>query len=176
MEVFSSSTSFKDNVVWRAEMGEVFQWMLDRSDESTIVAATDARSSKIRFNLQAIVFESQKDEQKHLENHILYKGIPSKEDIRFPNRRIYGALSNVQTVLGVLPVSGVRMVTRARENFSACGEKNSYPRSYSGLPWRSLASLPRMALDVKDGLTGISSPAYEEVVEKETKAKGHSLF
>ena len=175
-EAFSSATSFKDAVVWRAEMGEVLQWMLARSDAATIVAATDARSTKIRLKLQTIVFDVQKDEQKHLENHIMYKGIPRKDDIRFPSRKVYGALSNVETVLGVLPVARVRMQTRTRSNFSACGEKNTHTRSYSGVPWRSLSSLPRMAIDVKDGVTGITSPVYEELVAKETRTRGHPLF
>ena len=67
-------------------------------------------------------------------------------------------------------------MTRKRANFSACGEKNTHTRSYSGVPWRSLSSLPRMALDVKGGVTGIPSPAYEDLVVKETRARGHPLF
>ena len=108
--------------------GEVFRCMLANRDDNTIVAATDARSPKIRFQLQTIVFELQKDEQKHLENHIMYAGMPSKGDIRFPSRKIYGALPNVETVVGVLPVSRVRMKTRSRANVSACGEKNTHTR------------------------------------------------
>ena len=143
---------------------------------SSIVAATDARNPKIRFKLQSSVFESQRDENKHLENHIMYKGTPRKGDIRFPSRQVYGALSNMETVIGVLPVSRVRMMTRARANFSACGETNTHTRSYSGVPWRSFESLPRMALDVKDGVTGITSPVYEEPVMKETRTSGHPIF
>ena len=45
-ETFASATAYKDNVVWRAEMGDVFNWMLARSDEATIVAATDERKTK----------------------------------------------------------------------------------------------------------------------------------
>ena len=56
-EVFASATSYKENVAWRAEMGEVLQWMLARGDDSTIVAATGARNPKIRNKSQSIVFE-----------------------------------------------------------------------------------------------------------------------
>ena len=97
------------------------------------------------------------------------RGTPSKEDLCFPGRKGYGALSNVETVVGVLPVSRARMKTQARANFSACGEKNTHTRSYSGVPWRSLNSLPRMALDLKDGVTGIPSLVYGELVCKDTK-------
>ena len=67
-------------------------------------------------------------------------------------------------------------MTRARANFSACGETNTHTRSYSGVPWRSFESLPRMALDVKDGVTGVASPVYEEHVMKVTRTRGHPIF
>ena len=39
-----------------------------------------------------------------------------------------------------------------------------------------MASLPRVALSVKEGLTGVTAPTFNEVVHKETKTKGHPLF
>jgi hypothetical protein len=42
--------------------------------------------------------------------------------------------------------------------------------------WRSLSNLPRMAMDVKDGVTGITSPVFADVVMQETRTKGHPLF
>ena len=173
---FGSATSYKDNIMWRPEMADVFQWMLSQSDDTTIVAASDARNPKIRFQLQKIVLERQKDELKHLENHIMYRASPRKDDLRFPSRKVYGAFSTLGTVVGVLPVSRVRLKTRARANFSACGETTTHTRSYSGVPWRSLSSLPRMTLNVKEGVTGITLPAFDDVVSKETKNRGHPLF
>ena len=114
--VFASATAYKDETRWRPEMGDVFNWMLDRVDDRTIVAAIDGRNPKIRLQLQTIVYELVKDETKHLDNYIMYKGKPSKADIRFPSRKVYGALSNVETVIGALPVSRVRMRKRVRDN------------------------------------------------------------
>ena len=156
-------------------MAVVFNWMLDRADDSTIVAATDARNPKIRYHLLTTVFNHQTDEEQHLDNYIMYKAMPSKADIRFPRRKVYGALSNVETVVGVLPVSRVRMKTRQRENFSACGETCTHTRTYSGVSWRGLADLPRMQLNVKEGLTGVTLPTYDDAVSKECKTKGHPL-
>ena len=82
----------------------------------------------------------------------------------------------MENVVGVLPVSRVRMKTRERDNFSACGETNTHTRTHSGVEWRSLASLPRMSLNVKQQLTGIGAPIYDDAVHKETKTKGHPLF
>ena len=157
-------------------MSDVFKWMLQRGDDNTIVVATDARNAKIRFNLQAIVGETQKDEQKYLETHIVYKGHPHKSDFRFPSRKVFGALSNMETAVGVLPVSRVRMRTRSRATFSACGESSTHTQSYSGVHWRTLASLPRMAIEVKEAVTGVPVPTSDEFVFKETKTKGHPLF
>ena len=149
--------------------------MLDRVDDRTIVAAIDGRNPKIRLQLQTIVYELVKDETKHLDNYIMYKGKPSKADIRFPRRKVYGALSNVETVVGALPVSRVRMRKRVRETFSACGETCTHTRTDSGVSWRGLADLPRMQLNVKEGLTGVTLPTYDDAVSKECKTKGHPL-
>ena len=81
-------------------MADVFKWMIQRGDDNTIIAATDARNPKIRFQLQSIVGETQKDEQKYLETHIIYKGHPHKSDFRFPVRKVFGALPNMETVVG----------------------------------------------------------------------------
>ena len=175
-ETFASGSAYKENVVWRAEMGDVFQWMLGHHDESTIVAAFDARNPKIRFQLQKFVNDHQKDELKYFENHILYKGLPLKDDVRFAARKVYGALVNVETIVGVLPVSRVRMKTRDRNSFSACGEKTIHTRTYSGVPWRTLNSLPRMTREVKDGVTGMTAPTYEESIFQLTRTRGHPLF
>ena len=50
-EAFSSASAPKDIVCWLPEMGEVYEWMLSMVDDCTVVAATDARSSKIHFKL-----------------------------------------------------------------------------------------------------------------------------
>ena len=105
-EAFSSASAHKVIVCWLREMGEVYEWMLSVVDDCTVVAATDARSSKIRFKLQTIVFDHQKDELEQLDKHIVYSGLPSNTDIRFPSRRVYGGLSNVEAVVGVLPCRG----------------------------------------------------------------------
>ena len=76
----------------------------------------------------------------------------------------------------MLPVSRVRMKTRDCDNYSAGGETTTHTRSYSGVPWRTLASLPRIALNVKEQLTGVGAPTYDDVVHNETKSKGHPLF
>ena len=170
---FASVTSYKDSVHRRQEMADVFNWMLSRSEESTIVASTDASNPKIRYQLQSILFQQQKDEAEHLENHIIYSGLPSRGDTRFPSRKFFGGLSTLETVVGTLPVSRVRMKTRTRDNFAALGETNTQTGSYSGVFWRGLSDLPRLALGDKDGSTGVDSPTYDDAVQKECKTRGY---
>ena len=157
-------------------MADVFNWMLSRVVENTIVASTDARNPKIRYQLQSILFLQQKDEAKHLENHIIYSGLPSRGDIRFPSCKVYGGLSTLETVVGTLPVSRVRMKTRTRDNFAAFGKTHTHTRFYSGVFWRGSSDLPRLALVDKEGLTGVNSPTYDDAVQKECKTRGYPLF
>ena len=79
-------------------------------------------------------------------------------------------------MIGVLPVPRGRMSTRPCNTFSACGETTTHCRSYSGVLWRTLATLPRMSMDAKESLTGIMAPTHEKVVVNETRKKGHPLF
>ena len=154
----------------------IFSFVRFHCEDSHIVCATDAKNPKIRFKFQSVVFEMVKDEMKHLENNITHKGLPCSLDIRFPNRKTYGALSNMETVVLALPFSRSKMRARPRLNYSACAEKTSHSRSYSAVPWRSLSSLPRMALDVKEGVVGVTLPVYPEIVTKEASRKGHPFF
>ena len=99
-----------------------------------------------------------------------------KKDIRFPSRKVYGGLRIVEGVVGVLPVACIRLITRSRHEFLACGENKTASRSYSGVGWRSLDTLPRISLESKDGVTGITSPAYDAAIMEETRKKGHPMF
>jgi hypothetical protein len=107
---------------------------------------------------------------------ITFQGIPPKTDIRYPNRNIFAGVQNQEQIVGLLPVAKARMQTRIRDTFSACGERKSNTQTYSGVPWRSLASLPRLSLEVKNEVTGITSPVYQQAVIEETRQKGHPLF
>ena len=140
--VFGSATAYKDETRWRPEMGDVFNWMLDRVDERTIVAATDGRNPKIRFQLQSMLYEQVKDDTKHLDNYIMYTGKPSKGDIRFPSRKVYSALNNVEGVVGSIPVSlGANEDAGAQQLFSL--RRNLY--AYKNLFWSVLAQPGRPA-------------------------------
>ena len=163
-------------MTWKSGMGEAFTWMLTNRHDSTIACATDARSTRIRMEYQKILFDSTRDEKKLFENIIMYNCTVPKKDIRFPGRKVYGGLQNLEAVVGVLPVARVRMTTRTRSQFSACGEKHSASKSYSGVGWRTLESLPRIDLGSKDSVTGITSPGYEAEIMEETRKKGHPLF
>lgn len=157
-------------------MDAAIKWMLGQRRPDTIVAATDARSSKINCKFSTHLFDAQKDEARHLRLGITFQGNPARMDMRYPQRAIFAGLNNQLSVLGLLPVSKVRMQTRPRSQFSNCGEKNSNTQTYSGVPWRGLPSLPRMSLEVKDEVTGITSPAFPQALMEETRKKGHPLF
>jgi hypothetical protein len=157
-------------------MDDALRWMIKHRRQDTILVVSDARSGKILSKMQAILYDHQRDESKHLRLGVTFQGHPAKSDIRYPGRGIYGGLCNQEQFVGVLPVAKVRMQTRPRAAFSACGEKNSHTQTYTGVPWRHVNTLPRMSISVKDDVTGIPSPAYQQSVIEETRKIGHPLF
>ena len=76
----------------------------------------------------------------------------------------------------MLPVARVRMKSRSRDHFSACGESTTHALTYSPVPFRSLRRLPRLSIMDKEAITGITCPAYGEAVVKAMGTKGHPLF
>ena len=150
-DVFDSATAYKEETRWRPDMKDVFDWMLDQVDDRTIVAATDGRNAKVRFHLQSIVINTMKDENMHLNFNIMYNGKPSQSDIRFQSRKVYGALSNVESVVGVLPVSRVRMHRRMRDSFFSL-RRNLY--AHNRLFWSALAQAGRSAAPAVSAVQG----------------------
>ena len=63
-----------------------------------------------------------------------------------------------------------------RDDFSACGETSTNTKTYSGVSWRQCVDLPRMECGVKEQITDVSLPTYDDAVSKECKTKGHPIF
>ena len=172
---FSSGTAYKERVEYVEEMGAAVKWMATYCSPTTIALVTDGRSRKVRRALEELVEASVADE-KLMEGTILYREPASSGDIRFPKRKVFAGLNNRETVLGMLPVGKVRMKSKPRDHFAACGEVTTYATSYSSADFRSLKRLPRMSLSDKEDITGVKAPAYPEEVVKATGTKGHPLF
>ena len=93
---------------------------------------------------------------------ILYREPQSSSDIRFPRRKVFGMLSNREGLLGTLPAPKIRMKSLRHEHFSACGESTAHATTYTDVGVRHLRQIPRLSLEDKEAITGVSAPGYGE--------------
>ena len=157
------------------DMKAAAQWCLNARLPNSIVLFFDGRNRKIGRAFETIVEGAQLDELKHVYGNITY-GMPDKRDVRFGSRKQFHALSNHETITGVLPLTRRRMGHRSRKHFSACGESSTYASSYTNVRVRSLDSLPRMTPGGKESIIGCELPAYGDKVIEAIGKKGHPLF
>ena len=66
----------------------------------------------------------------------------------------------------------------SRDVFNKCGESTNFSRSYSGVPFRNLAEIPRLTSEAKRRILGASAVGeFPKVrVQKEVTEKGHPLL
>lgn len=174
-EIFQIATPHKDQVPLTEGLKSAAKWAMAAQGNNTVCILTDGRSKKVRRFFEDLVDETQTDEQKHLDGCILY-GAPLRADIRFPQRKTFGALSNFEKVMGVLPVPKVRMTSKGRSHFSACGEKSTHASSYTNVPIREFGRITRLSLLDKEAIIGAKLPTYFESVIAAAGTKGHPLF
>ncbi len=174
-EMFQKATSYKDPVPLSDDIKAAARWATSARQNDTVCAFGDGRSRKIRKAFEDIVEDAQCDEQKQLDICIVY-GVPGQKDIRFPKRKTFAGLYNREAIAGILPVPKVRMSSKTRQHFSACGETSTYATSYTNVSVRRLNRLPRMTVPDKEGIVGFELPTYPEEVTTSTGTKGHPLF
>jgi hypothetical protein len=141
---------------------------------NTICLVADGRSKKVRRVFEDVLEECCTDEQKRLDACIVY-GAPHDDDMRLQRRKTFGSLSNLEKLVGVLPVPKVRMTSKERKHFSACGEKSTHASSYTNVMMRDVDRLSRLSVQDKELIVGVQLPTYGERIIEATR-KGHPLF
>ena len=100
-------------------------------------------------------------------------------DVRNPKRKLAWPGNHMETLFLVLPTAtkGQRKVVE-RDLYTKAGEATNFSRSYTGVPFRNLAEIPRVTEDGKKAILGpaaIGAFTKDRVV-KEVKERGHPLF
>ena len=173
-DLFLRSNAHKELAPCPDTLKQAAQFGASARNANSVVMLGDGRNRKIRKVFEAIVEEQQPDESKQFETCMTYR-IPAKGDPRFPKRKTFGALSNRETMQGMVPVPKVRMVSKSRQHFSACGEKSSYATTYTGVPIRTWERLPRLSLEDKEKICSVKMPTIDESLWEYMKS-GHPLF
>ena len=166
--------TFHSPLVMTDVLRDAMKWMLTVRGANTVVMVLDGRSHKIRKEAERMMDEHVADENKLLENTIIYAQ-PSRKDPRFQRRKIFGGFKH-ESMRAVLPVHQVHMKSKPRKHYNACKESSTHNTSYTGVPVRQFQSLPRMSLQAKEEILGVTLPAYKEEVVAACGARGHPLF
>ena len=165
----------KEGIAFTEEMPQAMQWMFSSRLNNTIALAFDGRSKEVRKKLEAIIENNVTDSQRHLDLGVTYRA-PQSNDIRFPKRETFAGFNNRENFIGALPISRIRMRSKPRGHYSACGESSTFTMSYSDVHIRSLQSLPRVTLPNKEEMMNIKMPALPEEVLQFAGTRGHPIF
>jgi hypothetical protein len=172
---FVNPDAHKGPAVLTDALKEAAKWSLKSRLANTIALFSNGRSRKIARAFEDIVEAETSDESRLFFGDVLFS-VHAKGDPRFPRRKCFGSLENRDSLTGVLPVAKVRMSSKGRTHYSACGEKSTYASTYSPVGVRPWLRLPKLTLEDKEQcLNGITLPQYSD---GDTKAlqNGHPLF
>ena len=103
-------------------------------------------------------------------------------DVRNPKRKVAWSCANIEVVFALLGTSHKRshLGIVSRDNFTKSGEVSNFSRSFTGVPFRNLAEIPRCAENLKASILGQAAVGAlkdgKTRVFREVEAKGHPLF
>ena len=161
-----------------AEFKQLVAFALLAKQSADVVLITDGRSEGMRSAIREMVKSAVGDE--FLELWVVYDmETRLNTDVRNPKRKVAWSGANMETIFVALPsaIKGQRKVV-ARTAFTKSGEATNFSRTFTGVPFRNLAELPRVTADVKEGILGRSAVGTfnKQRVQKEVEEKGHPLF
>ena len=119
-------------------------------------------------------------EEDFIELWVIYNVETSmQQDVRNPKRKLAWSSQNMEVLFVKLPwkSKGQRKLV-ARDLFTKSGESTNFSRSYTGVPFRNIAEIPRLTEDAKKSILRPAAvgASDRERVEKEIAQRGHPLL
>ena len=146
-----------------------------------VVIVADGRSDSARKDIRA-TFTSTVNPmtEEWFEIWILYDMETSmRQDVRNPKRKLAWSSQNMEVLFVKLPkkAKGQRKLI-PRDLFAKCGESTNFSRSYTGVPFRNLAEIPRLTTDSKKSILGDAAVGAfgRDRVDKEVAERGNPLL
>ena len=144
-----------------------------------VVIVSDGRSEAIRKEIRAI-FTKVVGEDDFMELWVIYNSETTmRQDVRNPKRKLAWCSQNMEVLFVKLPwkAKGQRKLI-ARDLFTKCGESTNFSKSYTGVPFRNLAEIPRLTKDAKVVILGDAAVGAfgRDRVDKEVNERGHPLM
>ena len=157
---------------------ELAKWACTAKQAMDVVIISDGRSDAARRQIRELLKTIVGDDFTEL--WVIYDmDTTLHTDVRNPKRKVAWSSANMETIFALLPeaIKGQRPVI-ARDLFNKCGESTNFSRSYSGVPFRNLAEIPRVTPDAKRKILGYAAVGAfsKSRAEKEVESKGHPLF
>ena len=139
------------------EFRDLVNFVLTAKQSADVVLIADGRSEGMRSAIRELVKTAVGDD--FLELWVVYDMETSLNiDARNPKRKVAWSSANMEIIFVALPCmsKGPREVV-ARTVFTKSGEATNFSRTFSGVPFRNLAELPRVTAHVKEGILGSSA-------------------
>ncbi len=173
-DMFSKKDAYKHPVALVDAMKVAAKWAIASMLTNSACLFTCGRSRKVRKAFEDIVEAAVTDENKLFDGEVTY-AFPAGGDPRFSKRKTFASLQNREALTALLPVPKVRMHSKPRTHYSACGEKTTHATTYSKANVRPWKNLPRLTLEDKEKMVGTQLPTFAEDMFESLKA-GHPLF
>ena len=148
-----------------------------KRDEDVLVVS-DGRSDVARKQIRSLLTSLLGDNY-FMELWVVYDMETSlKHDVRSPKRKVAWSSANVEALFVTVPSHGCKQQLVARDKFNNCGESTNFCRSYSGVPFRNLAEIPRLTSEAKTRIIDPSAVGefpkirvHKKVTEKGSSSK-----
>jgi hypothetical protein len=160
------------------EFLEVVKWLVMAKQPADSLIISDGRSEVARRHIRDLLTKLCNDDFTEL--WVIYDMETSLHtDVRNPKRKVAWSAANMEVLFVILSkkTKGQRGIV-ARDSFNKCGESTNFSRSYTGVPFRNIAEIPRFTKDAKAKILGPAAVGTfgKSRVAKEVDAKGHPLF
>ena len=150
-----------------------------RKTSADTVVVSDGRSEVARKQLREL-FTTAVPSENFVELWMIYDMETSlHQDVRNPKRKQAFSGENLEVLFVALPTRNKsHQGLVPRDTFNKCGESTNFSRSYSGVPHRNLADIPRLTAAAKRNILGNSAVGdFGKIrVHKEITEKGHPLL
>ena len=147
-----------------------------KQNDDDVLVVSDGRSEGGRKQIR-LLFTSVLGDNYFMALWVIYDTETTlKQDVRNPKRKVAWSSANVETLFVKLPPKRKQQLV-ARDTFNKCGESTNFCRSYSGVPFRNLAEIPRLTIEARIRILGHSAVGeFPNRVQKDVAQKGHPLL
>ena len=175
-EQFESAQVVKGSVVKTEAVQRALEWMSSARGDNTVLLAFDGRDKKVKRACEDWLDEKCPDPMRHIQGPIMYQPTKTKQDPRFPGKSFSFASVYEERFFGQLPSHKKNFKMVPRDHFNACSEATTHYSSYTAVPVRPFQHLPKLSVEDKERMTGLTQPALTDTVIACLDGRGVPLF